>query len=168
MSKKIDKPLNAELLKKVFIHNLNRLYFGKCYLNEHLPHLLGLASFNALKMGLQEFADDVKNQITRMGEIYTLLNEKPSDKNCNAIKSIVKENFCLDDKNELAIITDMDIILYVQLLEHTNITVYRMLKIIALQLKMKQVTQLLTECFDEAIDDDHLFVLITKEYIDAG
>ena len=40
-----------------------------------------------------------------------------------------------------------------------------MLKIIAKKLNMDEATQLLTECFDESIDNDHLFTLISKEYI---
>jgi len=125
-------PLSKEELKTVFIHNLNRLYFGKRYLDDHLEELIKLASFNDLQLALHEFWEDVKNQISRMEEIYNLVNEKPSDKDCNPIKAIVKQNFCLEEKDLLPIITDMDVILDVQLLEHVNITAYRMMKMIAL------------------------------------
>jgi ferritin-like metal-binding protein YciE len=158
-------PLNKEDLKTVFIHNLNRLYFGKQYLDEHIEELIKIASFNDLQLALHEFGNDVKNQITRMDEIYTLVDETPSDKDCNPIKAIVKQNFCLEEKDMLPIITDMDVILYVQLLEHVNITAYRMMKMIALQLKWTEVTQLLIECFDESMEDDYLFVQISKRYM---
>jgi ferritin-like metal-binding protein YciE len=59
----------------------------------------------------------------------------------------------------------MDIIAYLQLLEHINISACSMLKMIASKLKMEQAAQLLTECFDESIDNDHLFMLISKEYV---
>ena len=65
----------------------------------------------------------------------------------------------------MPILTDMDIIAYMQLLEHINITACSMLKIIASKLQISKVEQLLVECFDESIDNDHLFMLITKEYI---
>jgi ferritin-like metal-binding protein YciE len=159
------KPLDELLLKQVFVHNLNRIYFGKCYLNQHLGHLTELASFHALQLALQEFMDDIKKQIARMDEIYTIIGEKPSDKNCNPIKSIVKDNFCLDEDQVMPLLTDTDIISYVQLLEHINITACRMLKMIAAKQKNKQVEQLLVECFDESIDNDKLFTLISKEYI---
>jgi len=159
------KPLDESLLKQVFIHNLNRIYFGKCYLNTHLDHLISIASFPALQLAMQEFWDDIKNQVTRMEAIYELLDATPSDKNCNPIKSIVKDKFCLDEEQEMTILIDMDIISYLQLLEHINITACSMLKMIASVLKNKQIEQLLTECFDESIDNDHLFILISKEYI---
>src|SRR6218665_4006507 len=119
--------LNNDSLKQVFLHNLNRLYFGKCYLNGQLAELIDLASFNSLKLGLQEFGDDIKKQIERMQLIYKFIDETPSDKNCNPIKSIIRDKFCLDDKQALTILTDTDIILYVQMLEHINIAACRLL-----------------------------------------
>jgi ferritin-like metal-binding protein YciE len=165
MTSKSPSYLDTEVLKHVFVHNLNRIYFGKCYLNQHLGHLISIASFESLQMAMQEFWDDIKRQIERMEAIYKLINKKPSDKNCNPIKSIVKDNFCLDEVQELPILTDMDIIAYLQLLEHINISACSMLKMIAKKLKMEEASQLLTECFDESIDNDQLFMLISKEYI---
>jgi len=159
------KSLDADVLKQVFVHNLNRIYFGKCYLNQHLGHLIAVASFESLQMAMQEFWDDIKRQIERMEAIYKLIHETPSDKNCNPIKSIVKDNFCLDEAQELPILTDMDLMSYLQLLEHINISACSMLKMIAKKLKMDEVSQLLTECFDESIDNDQLFTLISKEYV---
>jgi len=157
--------MDTETLRRVFIHNLNRIYFGKCYLDKNLGQLTTLASFPDLQLALEEFWEDIKKQIKRMDAIYELMAVTPSDKNCNPIKSIVKDKFCLDDKQELPILTDIDIISYLQLLEHINITACRMLKLIASILENEQVEQLLTECFDESIDNDHLFLLISKEYI---
>jgi ferritin-like metal-binding protein YciE len=165
MPRKNLKTLDESLLKQVFIHNLNRIYFGKCYLDTHLDHLISIASFPALQLAMQEFWDDIKNQITRMEAIYELMDVTPSDKNCNPIKSIVKDEFCLDEEQEMTILTDMDIISYLQLLEHINITACSMLKMIASVLKYQEIAQLLTECFDESINNDHLFMLISKEYI---
>ncbi|RVT98043.1 DUF892 family protein [Mucilaginibacter limnophilus] len=157
--------LNEDMLKHVFVHNLNRLYFGKCYINAHINNLINKASFKALKLGLQEFSDDLKKQITRMHEIYKLLDEAPSDENCNPLKSIVRDNFCLDDQQDLPIITDTDITLYIQMLEHINITACNMLKRLAILLNYDKVGQLLVECCDESADNAHLFQLITAEYI---
>jgi ferritin-like metal-binding protein YciE len=157
--------LDIPLLKHVFVHNLNRIYFGKCYLSTHLDGLANYASFSSLRLALQEFRDDLKKQIDRMDEIYGLIGEKPSDKNCNPIKAIVKDEFCLGEKQEIPVLTDIDLISYLQLLEHINITACRMLKMIAAKLKMPEAEQLVIECFDESIDNDHLFMLISKEYI---
>jgi ferritin-like metal-binding protein YciE len=158
-------PLDLHLQFKVFVHNLNRIYFAKTYLDKKMPNLIEMASFTGLKQGMNEFWEDVKKQIVRMDKIYKLINETPSDKNCNPLKAIVKDEFCLDEKHEIAILNDMDLIMYMQMLEHINIACYGLLKVISKQLKYQEIEQLLKECFDECVDNDQLFVLIAKEYV---
>jgi len=156
---------NGQVLFKIFVHNLNRLYFAKRYLDQKMPKLIEMASFKALQLGMNEFWEDVKKQIARMEKIYEVINEYASDKNCNPLKAIVKEEFCLNEKHELAILNDMDLIMYVQVLENINITTYALLKTVAQRLDYDHIEQLLTECFDESVDNDELFELITKEYV---
>jgi ferritin-like metal-binding protein YciE len=157
--------LGNDQLRQTFVHNLNRMYFGKLLLSQKMDTLIETASFKKLKLALTEMSQDVINQINRMSDIYGLINEKPANEKNNPIKAIVKDEFCLTTTDEMPVINDMDIILYVQILEHINITAYRLMKMTAPILNNKQVDQLLTECFDESVDDDQLFLLITKEYI---
>lgn len=157
--------LNTDQLRQTFVHNLNRMYFGKLFLSQKMDTLIETASFKALKMALTEMYQDVINQINRMSEMYHLIDERPINESNNPIKAIVKDEFCLNTTGDMPVLNDMDIILYVQILEHINITAYRMMKMTAPILNNEKVEQLLTECFDESVEDDHLFVLITKEYI---
>ncbi len=159
------QPLDKQLQYKVFVHNLNRIYFAKTYLDKKMPNLIDMASFKGLQLGMSEFWEDVKKQIARMEIIYEKIDELPSDKNCNPLKAIIKDEFCLDQKHELPILNDMDLIMYMQMLEHINIACYGLLKVIAKQLKYNHIEQLLKECFDECVDNDELFVLIAKEYV---
>ena len=152
-------------LKSIFLHHLNRIYNGKCFLRKSLDHLISLASFKGLQLAMEEFGGDVKSQIERMKEIYGLINEVPTDLDCNPITSIIKDEFCLDENQTMPVLNDLDLILYVQLLEHVNITSYRMLIMIAKMLKYDEVKQLLVENFDESAENDKLFLLIAKEYI---
>ena len=164
LNKMTQGKLNNDHLRQTFVHNLNRMYFGKLFLSQKMNDLIEIASFKALKLALTEMYQDVINQINRMSEMYALINERPSNEKNNPIKSIIKDEFCLEATN-IPVINDMDIILYVQILEHINITAYRLMKMTAPILNNKKVEQLLTECFDESVEDDQLFVLITKEYI---
>jgi ferritin-like metal-binding protein YciE len=100
-----------------------------------------------------------------METIYAMIGETPVNDDCNPIKSIIRDEFCLDEEQTMPIMNDLDLMLYIQLLEHVNITSYRMLIMIAQLLKYDDVKQLLTENFDESTDNDKLFTLIAKEYI---
>ncbi|MBD1391519.1 DUF892 family protein [Mucilaginibacter glaciei] len=152
-------------LKAIFLHHLNRIYNGKCFLRKSLAHLISLASFEGLRLAMQEFGGDVQSQIDRMEKIYAIINESSKDLECNPITSIIKDEFCIDKDQTMPVLNDLDLILYVQLLEHVNITSYRMLIMIAKMLKYDEAKQLLIENFDESADNDKLFQLIAKEYI---
>ncbi|MEB0262261.1 MULTISPECIES: DUF892 family protein [unclassified Mucilaginibacter] len=150
-------------LKQIFLHHLTRIYNGKRFLQQRTDDLVKLASFKALKLAVGEFGGDVDKQVERMEEIYKLIGETPSPEVCNPIRSIVKDEFCLDDGQNIPLLNDLDLMLYFQILEH--ITAYRMLIMIAKLLKYDEVKQLLTENFDESADNEKLFTLIAKEYI---
>jgi ferritin-like metal-binding protein YciE len=160
-------PLNESQLRAIFVHHLNRIYFGKRYLDKTIDEIIGLASFKNLELAIQEIGEDAKRQIIRMEDIYRLIDETPTDESHNPIKSIVGEEFFIDQTLPIPILKDTDIMLYIQLLEHINITSYRMLKTIASAQQNTAVEQLLVECFDESVDDDGLFVLIAGEYLTA-
>jgi ferritin-like metal-binding protein YciE len=165
MAPNIPPAPDNDFLKQIFLHHLTRIYNGKRFLQQRTSNLISIASFKALKLAIGEFNGDVEKQIERMENIYKLIGETPSPEVCNPIRSIVKDEFCLDDSQNVPLLNDLDLMLYLQLLEHVNITSYRMLIMIAKILKYTEVEQLLTENFDESADNDKLFTLIAKEYI---
>jgi ferritin-like metal-binding protein YciE len=161
-----DPNLNAPDLKLLFIHQLNRVNCTKGYLIRNLPILEEIASFKTMKLAIQEDLDDVKKQQLRIDEMYELLDSKASDEGCDVIKSIIEEAFNLgNNAGKSTIVNDMDIILYMQLIENIELTSFRMLKAIAQFMGNDDITQMVTECFDENVDNDKLFTLITEEYL---
>lgn len=159
-------PAKPEVMKQHFIHHLNRVYFGKKYLQKHLPALTQIASFKKLRFAIEEVLESVNNQVNRIEEIYKIINAHPDKETCVPIISVFKDAFETQDYGEEScLLNDIDIILYLQLLEHINITSYRMLKILAASLAYADAEQLLMESFDESRDDDKLFVMIADEYL---
>ncbi|TSD67362.1 DUF892 family protein [Inquilinus sp. KBS0705] len=156
---------DVKFLKEIFLHHLDRIYNGKCFLRKKLAHLVSLASFKGLQLAIEEFADDIKKQISRMEEVYKLIGETATDADCNPIRSIVQDEFCIDENQAIPLLNDLDLALYIQVLEHVHITSYRMLIMIATLLKEPEVKQLLVENLDESTDNDKLFTLLAKEYI---
>jgi ferritin-like metal-binding protein YciE len=158
--------LNQPDLKLLFIHQLNRVNCTKGYLIRNLPILEEIASFKTMKLAIQEDLDDVKKQQLRIDEMYELLGSKASDEGCDVIKSVIEEAFNLgNNAGKSTIVNDMDIILYMQLIENIELTSFRMLKLIAQFMGNDEITQMVTECFDENVDNDKLFTLITEEYL---
>jgi ferritin-like metal-binding protein YciE len=157
---------NPPDLKILFIHQLNRVNCTKGYLIRNLPILEEIASFKNMKLAIQEDLDDVKKQQVRIDKMYNMLHSKASDEGCDVIKSILEEAFNLgNNAGKSTIVNDMDIILYMQLIENIELTSFRMLKLIAEFMGDEQIIQMVTECFDENVDNDKLFTLITEEYL---
>ena len=157
---------NLPDLKILFIHQLNRVNCTKGYLIRNLPILEEIASFKNMKLAIQEDLDDVKKQQVRIDKMYSMLHSKASDEGCDVIKSVIEEAFNLgNNAGKSTIVNDMDIILYMQLIENIELTSFRMLKLIAEFMGDEQIVQMVTECFDENVDNDKLFTLITEEYL---
>ncbi|MGZ3766878.1 MAG: DUF892 family protein [Mucilaginibacter sp.] len=160
------QPLTKTDLEKLFIHQLNRVNCTKGYLIRNLPILAETASFKNMKLAIQEDLDDVKRQQVRIEDMYKLLHSKPSDEGCEVIKSVIEEAFNLgNNTGKTTIMTDMDIILYMQLIENIELTSFNMLKLIAGFMGNDEVTQMVRECCDENADNDKLFSLISEEYL---
>lgn len=159
--------LNQSDLTKLFIHQLNRVNCTKGYLIRNLPKLAEIASFKTMKMAIEEAHEDVKKQQHRVDEIYDLLDSKASDEGCEVVKAVIEEAYNLSTMDgKPTIVNDMDIILYMQMIENIEFTSFRMLKLINGFIGNDKITQLLAECCDENMDNAHLFTLISEEYLD--
>jgi ferritin-like metal-binding protein YciE len=159
-------PLKSSTVESLFVHHLNRVNCTKGYLIKNLPNLAEIASFKNMKLAILEDLDDVKKQQLRIEEMYDLLGSKASDEGCEVIKSVIDAAFNLGNKaGKSTIVNDMDVILYMQLIENIELTSFRMLKLIGQFMNNDKISQMLTECFDENIDNDKLFTLISEEYL---
>jgi ferritin-like metal-binding protein YciE len=160
------KTADQSNIKKLFIHQLNRVNCTKGYVIRNLPALADMASFRNMKLAIMEAHDDAKKQQSRVDDIYKLLGSQPSDEGCEVIKAVMEEAYHFGKHNGLTkIINDMDIILYMRLIENINLTSFNMLKMINQFIGNPEVTQLLSECCDENSDNDKLFKLISEEYL---
>lgn len=153
-------------LKHLFIHQLNRVNCTKGYLCRSLPVLQEMASFNTMRLAIREDLEDVKKQQLRIDEMYVLLGAQASDEGCEVIKSVIEEAFNLSNNvGKSTIVNDLDIILYMQIIENIELTSFRMLQMVAGFMGNDRVTQMVRECFDENVDNDRLFSLISEEYL---
>jgi ferritin-like metal-binding protein YciE len=160
------KTINKTELDKLFIHQLNRVNCTKGYLARHLPPLAEVASFKNMKLAIMEAHGDVKKQQSRIDDMYKLMHSEPSDEGCEVVKAVLDEASNLGDgKGKSAIINDMDIILYMRMIENMELTSFRMLKLINQYMGNDQLTQLLAECSDENADNEELFSMISEEYL---
>lgn len=160
------KTINKAELDKLFIHQLNRVNCTKGYLARNLPLLAEVASFRNMKLAIMETQEDVKRQQSRIDDMYKLIHSEPSDEGCEVVKAVMEEAYNLGDgKGKSPIINDMDIILYMSMIENMELTSFKMLRLINQYMSDDKLTQLLAECCDESADNEELFSMISEEYL---
>jgi len=150
--------LGLEKLKAFFISYLNKIYCAKAHLQERLPEIQHQSHFADLKHAIGETLEDVNRQITRMDEIYALLDEEPSVVDCSGLIGMVEDAYTeIHKESGNPELRDLSILFYMQNIE--------ILQIAAVKFKNRHIKQLLLENFDEAKADRALLLLITTKYI---
>jgi ferritin-like metal-binding protein YciE len=131
-----------------------------------LPELIKQATFNSLKLALEEDLDDSKRQMICLGKIFTMLNKSADTESCLAMNSIIGEAhkkiaFAADNKYE----SDMTIIFYMNIIENLQLGASRILNLIATKPEFESYAQQIKESFDISRDNARLFHVIAREYL---
>jgi ferritin-like metal-binding protein YciE len=149
-----------------FAGHLDRIYCGKQHLVESLPALAEHAHFSDLKLAIAEMLDDVRKQMDRMNEIYSLLKLEQNRTSCVGMTALLQEMFDGIDSNKgEKPLCDLSLIFYLQNIESIEATSFQMLRLTATKLDNQTVDQLLKENFDEAKDDRGLLLQISKKFM---
>ncbi|WP_224746260.1 DUF892 family protein [Mucilaginibacter glaciei] len=158
--------LGADQLRIFFIDHLNRIYCAKEHLVNRLPEIIEDANFSDLKYAIEETLTDVEAQISRMDEVYILLDAEKSFANCDGLINFIDESFdCIFKQVSDAAIRDMSILSYMINIESMELASFKVLQLIAGKFENKQIKQLLKENFDEATADRALLLLILVKYM---
>ncbi|MCC8424726.1 DUF892 family protein [Mucilaginibacter sp. UR6-11] len=160
------KDLTQAELRVFFISHLNRIYCAKKQLIEKLPQLGRRSYFLDLQQAINETIDVVSLQIGRMKEIYIALDAFYQPESCVGVVGILDEAFqCIGMSDESPALRDLSILFYMQNIESIEMASFKTMMRVADRLEQPGITQLLTECYDEAREDKVLFREITENYL---
>lgn len=154
--------------KRFFIDHLDRIYCAKSHMVESFPGIAGQAHFSDLYYAIMETVDDVRKQIRRMDNIYQLLGTKCSTTSCTGLIGMLEETLSvINDLSDDVQLRDMAILFYLQNIESIEMASFQVLQIVAKNFNNPEISQLLTENFDEAKDDRGLLLMITEKYVSS-
>lgn len=161
-----NQSLNTTSLRTVFIEQLSILYNAKVSLTNRLPGLVSQATFNNLKMALEEDLEDTKRQMVSLKEIFRLLQESWLTHSCLGINAVIDEAHKQVSFNEgRHFESDMSILFYMGVVENLQIGASEILNLMALKLSYEPYAQLVRECLDVVKDNASLFHYVTEEYL---
>ena len=136
-------------LRDSLIDEIKDLYNAEKQLTKALPKLAKNATNPDLRDALESHLDETNEQISRLEQIFELLDEKPRGKHCAGMAGIIEEgNNMLEEDAEGAVL-DACIIAAGQRAEHYEMAAYGTCVAWANALELEEVATLLQQTLDE-------------------
>lgn len=157
------------MLREFFIDELKDLYWAEKHLTKALPKMSKAATTDELKEAFNGHLTETEGHVSRLEQIFQLLDEKPQAKKCEAIEGITAEGETIIDETEKGTMTrDVGLIMAGQKAEHYEIASYGTMVQLAKTLDLgTQVTELLQETLAEEKGADEKLSAIAENHVNA-
>ena len=140
---------DIKTMDDLFLHTLQDIYYAENQIMKALPVMIGKASDNQLKQGLERHLGETEEQVKRLEQVFQKLNQKVQGVDCPAIDGIIEEANEVAGEVEDKDVLDAAIIANAQAVEHYEMTRYGTLVTWAQQLGHNEVVPLLQKTLDE-------------------
>lgn len=156
----------GSLLEEFFIDELKDIYWAEKHLVKTLPKLQKAATSEELKNAFAEHLEVTKEHVTRLEEVFQLMEQKAVAKKCDAMEGITKEGEGVIEDTEAGTATrDVALIMAAQKAEHYEIATYGGLAQLARTLSRDDVAELLEQTLNEEKEADLALTSIAENDI---
>src|ERR1700733_15540972 len=111
-------------LRQLYIDELKDLYNAETQLVKALPKMAKASSNAELRQGFEEHLRQTSEHVSRLEQIFEMLDEKPTGKKCLGMEGLVKEGAETMDEDYTEEIMDAAIIGAAQRVEHYEVAAY--------------------------------------------
>ena len=161
-----DPNKNESLLEKFFMDQLKDIYYAENKIVKSLPAMENACTTDELKEAFNDHRHQTQKHIQRLEKVFTLLNQQPEAKKCEAIEGIVKECESIINETEKGSMTrDAALVMAAQKVEHYEIATYGGLVQFAITMGKKDIAELLDKTLIEEEETDHLLTKIAEWHI---
>jgi ferritin-like metal-binding protein YciE len=115
---------DIKTLDDLFVHQLQDIYYAEKQILKALPKMIGLATNQQLKQGLENHRRETETHVKRVEQVFEMHRAQAKSIDCPAIDGIIKEaNHLTGDIADKEVL-DAGIIAAAQAVEHYEITRY--------------------------------------------
>lgn len=137
-------------LLKLFVDEIKDIYWAEKHLVKALPKMKKACTTAALAEVIGKHLEETKTHVSRLEEVFGLLDKKPQAKKCDAMEGLVSEGESIVEETEDGSATrDVGIILASQKVEHYEIATYGGLVQLAKTLGLNDVAAVLSATLQE-------------------
>lgn len=163
-SKKGTRP-NSQL-EKYFIDALKDIYWAEKHLTKALPKMQKATTTSELRDAIGEHLEQTKEHVSRVEEVFQLLEKRAMGKKCEAMEGLVKEGESIVEETEEGSMTrDVGIIMAAQKVEHYEIATYGGLVQLAKTMGLNDIADILAQTLQEEKETDQLLTDIAENNI---
>ena len=152
-------------LDELFHDTLKDIYYAEKKILSALPKMAKAAQNEDLTAAFEKHQGETEEQISRLEQVFELIDQKPQGKKCAAIEGILEEGqeIIKDYKGSPAL--DAGLLAAAQAVEHYEISRYGTLIAWAEELGLEDAVSLLEETLEEEKATDEALTEIAKSAI---
>ena len=141
-------------LRELYVDELKDIYSAETQLVKALPKMAKAAASEELRNGFEEHLQQTKGHVTRLEQIFTDLDEKPTGKKCAGMEGLIKEGGEAAEEDYEGEAKDAALIGAAQRVEHYEIAAYGTVRAMAEKLGDDRAVELLSQTLQEEKDTD--------------
>lgn len=141
--------MKLETLRDLLIEEMADIYDAEHQIIEALPKMKKAASSDKLKQSFQEHLDVTRQQVSRLEQVFEMMDQKPKRKACKAMKGLIKEGEDMIEEEADKDVKDAGLIASAQRIEHYEIAAYGTAMAYAKQIGMDEAIQLMSQSLEE-------------------
>ena len=150
-------------LRELYIDELRDLYNAETQLTKALPKMAKASSNTELREAFEEHLRQTSEQVSRLEQIFDMLEEKPTGKKCLGMEGLVKEGAETMREEYENSVMDASIIGAAQRVEHYEIAAYGTAREYARLLGEDEHVSLLEQTLGEEKQTDQKLTQLAEE-----
>ena len=146
--------MQKDSLRQLYVNELKDLYSAETQLVKALPKMAKASSNAQLRQAFEEHLRQTSEQVSRLEQIFEMLDEKPTGKKCLGMEGLVKEGAETMQEEYGDAVMDAALIGAAQRVEHYEIAAYGTVREFAGMLAENDHISLLEQTLEEEKQTD--------------
>jgi len=152
-----------ESVRQLYIDELRDLYNAETQLVKALPKMAKASSSDELRQAFEEHLRQTSEHVSRLEQIFEMLDEKPTGKKCLGMEGMVKEAAETMKEDYVDAVMDAGIIGAAQRVEHYEIAGYGTVRTLAELMGENEHVTLLEQTLEEEKQTDQKLTELAED-----
>ena len=152
-----------ESIRQLYIDELRELYNAETQLVKVLPKMAKASSNSELRQGFEEHLRQTSEQVSRLEQIFEMLDEKPTGEKCLGMDGLIKEGVETMKQDYEPTVLDAAIIGAAQKVEHYEIAGYGTARALAQLFGEPEHVNLLEQTLEEERQTNQKLTQLAEE-----